>query len=454
MEGRARGRIDLGGETLTGETKPEKSTETKLTRIAERAKEDKRSEFKWLMQHVNAESLEACYKELDGKKAVGIDGQTKQEYGEHLKENIEELVAKMKTMTYRPGAVREVLIPKEGQKGKYRPLGISNFEDKMVQLMISKILEAIYESAFLGSSYGFRPGRSCHTAIKALYEYLYRNECETIIDVDLKNFFGTINHEKLVEILRERIKDEKFIRYIVRMLRAGVLSEGELRKTDEGSPQGSIASPILSNIYAHYAIDEWFEEEVKKAVAGKVEIFRYCDDIVICCQYKRDAERIRKALGKRLARYSLSLNEDKTKLIAFSKKEQKAGKQQGSFDFLGFTFYFGISRRGNTVVKIRTSRKRIKAKLKRVTEWVKKSRGNKKLKELWHEFAIKLSGHLRYYGISFNSKAVCTFFYQSMRIFFKWMNRRSQRKSMNWEQFNLFMRKYPLPAIKVYHRLF
>jgi len=439
---------------LTEETKSEETTETKLKRIAQRSKEDRRSEFKWLMQHVNAESLRNCYKELEGNKAVGINGQTKEEYGKNLEENIARLVEEMKIMAYRPGAVREVLIPKEGQKGKYRPLGISNFEDKMVQLMFSKILEAIYEPVFLDSSYGFRPGRSCHTAIKALYNYLYTNECEIIIDVDLKNFFGTINHEKLVEMLRERIKDEKFIRYIVRMLKAGVLSDGELKKTEEGSPQGSIASPILSNIYAHYVIDEWFAEVVKKAVQGKVEIFRYCDDMVICCRYQRDAERIKRALTKRLARYSLILNEEKTKMIRFSKQEQETGKQQGAFDFLGFTFYWGISRMGNTTVKVRTSRKRVKTKLKRVTEWVKKNRCHKKLKKMWSEFSIKLAGHIRYYGVSFNTKSIDRFFYQAKRIFFKWINRRSQRKSMNWEQFGAFMKKFPLPAIKVYHRLF
>ena len=233
---------------MTEETKSEETTETKLKRIAQRSKEDKRSEFKWLMQHVNAESLRNCYKELEGNKAVGINGQTKEEYGKNLEENIARLVEEMKKMAYRPGAVREVLIPKEGQKGKYRPLGISNFEDKMVQLMFSKILEAIYEPVFLDSSYGFRSGRSCHTAIKALYNYLYANECEIIIDVDLKNFFGTINHEKLVEMLRERIKDEKFIRYIVRMLKAGVLSDGELKKTEEGSPQGSLCKALHNTL--------------------------------------------------------------------------------------------------------------------------------------------------------------------------------------------------------------
>ena len=249
----------LRRETLTGETKPVKSTETKLLRISNLSREDHKVEFKWLMPHFNKKSLMCCFNELSGKKAVGIDKKTKEEYGAKVEENIEDLISRMKAMAYRPAPVREVLIPKDGQKGKYRPLGISNFEDKIVQMMAAKVLEAIYEPLFLDCSYGFRVGRSCHTAIKALNTHLYRNQCEVVIDVDLSNFFGTINHEKLVKLLRMKIKDERFIRYIVRMLKAGVLSDGELRKTDEGSSQGSIASPVLANIFAHYAIDVWFE---------------------------------------------------------------------------------------------------------------------------------------------------------------------------------------------------
>jgi group II intron reverse transcriptase/maturase len=293
------------------QTKQPEMTATKLARIAQLSRENPDSEFRWLMPHYNQSSLMGCFNELDGMKAVGVDGITKIAYGTNVDSNIASLIEKMKSRSYRPGPVREVLIPKEGKPGANRPLGISNFEDKLVQLMTSKILGAIYESTFLDCSYGFRPGRSCHTAIKDLSTHLFKSKCEVVIDVDLKNFFGTIDHNKLLEILQTRIKDETFIRYIVRMLKAGILSDGELQVTDGGSPQGNISSPILSNIYGHYVIDLWFEDVVKKHALGAAKLFRYCDDIVICCDDARDGERITRALKGRLAKYGLELNLEK-----------------------------------------------------------------------------------------------------------------------------------------------
>ena len=246
--------------------------------------------------------------------------------------------------------MREVLIPKEGGRGETRPLGISNIEDKIVQKMLSKVLEAIYEPIFRGCSYGFRPGKSPHMAVKALDGYLYRNECEVVIDVDLKNFFGTISHDKMLEILRMKVKDERFIRYVGRMLISGILGEKGFRVSEEGTPQGSMVSPILANIYAHYVIDCWFEDVVKEKVKGSVEMFRYCDDIVICCRYRSDAERVVEALNGRLKKYSLMLNEEKTRLVSFSKKAFAGGVKHGTFDFLGFTFYLAQSRKGNVIV--------------------------------------------------------------------------------------------------------
>jgi len=241
-------------------------------------------------------------------------------------------------MAYRPGPVREVLIPKEGKPGATRPLGISNLEDKIVQKMMHKVLESIYEPIFLEGSHGFRPERSCHTAIQALQDQLYKNNIQTVIDIDLKNFFGTIDHKILEEILREKITDPKLMRYIIRMFKAGVLTEGELKITEEGVPQGSACSPILANIFAHYAIDEWILKMVKPACKGTVDLFRYADDAVICCEFDADAQRIRQTLGKRLEKFKLQLNEEKTKLIAFDKRAAARGVKQETFDFLGFTF--------------------------------------------------------------------------------------------------------------------
>lgn len=454
MEGRAHGGIVLGGETLTGKTKPGKETATKLKRIAKRSGEDPQAEFDWLMPHFNEESLIGCFNELEGEKAVGADGQRKEEYGRDLRGNIRRLIAKMKRMAYRPGPVREVLIPKEGKGKAVRPLGISNFEDKIVQLMMSKILTAIYEPIFRDCSYGFRPGRSCHMAIKAVRDYLFRNSCEVVIDIDIKDFFGSLNHKRLVEMLEIKIKDKKLIRYIVRMFKAGVLSKGELKVTEGGCPQGSIVSPMLANIYAHYVIDCWFEDVVRRHVKGEVELFRYCDDMVICCQYRRDAEKIRRTLIKRLEKFSLKLNEEKTKITAFSIREYRSGERQGTFDFLGFTFYLGQSRRGYGIVKVKTSGKRFRSKLKKLKKWIRQNRDQARLKELWLQYGAKVRGHVQYYGVSFNTQHVAVFRREAAEIFHKWINRRSQRKSITLDQFWTLFRKYPLPKAAVYYALF
>jgi group II intron reverse transcriptase/maturase len=406
------------------------------------------------MHLFNQGSLIECFHELDKDKAVGVDGITKMEYGADLHSNIEKLITNMKNMAYRPGPVRERHIPKEGKPGATRPLGISNLEDKIVQRMTQKVLESIYEPLFLECSHGFRPKRSCHTAIKALMEHLYKNEIQTVIDIDLKNFFGTIDHELLENILKDKIKDPKFMRYINRMIKSGVLTEGELKISEEGVPQGSICSPVLSNIFAHYAIDTWVEEMVKPACKGSVGLFRYADDAVICCQYEADAERIRQTLGKRLGKFKLQLNEEKTKLVPFNKRLANQGVKQGTFDFLGFTFYWGKAQSGWVIPKLKTKAKAMKTKLKRVNEWAKEIRNKKPLKEIWKIFKAKLRGHVQYYGVSHNIEKVNTFLYRSTKIMFKWLNRRSQRKSYTWEKFQAFMISDPLPRGKIVHPLF
>lgn len=430
------------------------ATNTKLNRIAWLSKQDPKKEFGCLMHLFNNESLQECFHELDKNKAVGIDGVTKMAYGENLVGNIEELIAKMKKMAYRPGAVREVLIPKEGKPGATRPLGISNLEDKLVQKMTQKVLESIYEPLFLESSHGFRPGRSCHTAIHALTDHLYRHPIQTVIDIDLKNFFGTIEHSLLETILKEKIKDPKFMRYISRMFKSGILTKGELTVSEEGVPQGSICSPVLANIFAHYALDVWIEEMVKPACKGTVALFRYADDGVICCEYATDALRIRQTLAKRLGKYKLQLNEEKTKLVPFDKGAARQGVKQGTFDFLGFTLYWGKSRAGRVIPKLKTRAKTIRTKLKKVNEWAKQIRHKRPMKEVWKIFKAKMRGHVQYYGVSHNIEQVNTFLYMATKIIFKWLNRRSQRKSFTWEKFQLFMRAEPLPRGKIVHPLF
>lgn len=450
VKGRVLGNIDLKGETNRMKQNTS-DLETKLMRIKLLSNGNPKMEFRWLIQHFNKENLICCFHELNGKKAVGIDGKSKDEYGENLEENIESLVVRMKENSYYPAPVREVMIPKSN--GKLRPLGISNFEDKIVQSLFNKILSAIYEPIFIDRSYGFREGRSCHDAIKDLHRSLSGRYSGTVIDVDLKNFFGTINHRKLIQLLEMKIKDKRFIKYMVRMLKAGILSDGELSVSDDGSPQGSIVSPVLSNIFAHYAVDVWIRDMVAPVLKGEISMVRYADDLVIWTR-RENVFKLMVALKKRLERFSLILNEEKTKVISFSRNDAIKGIRQESFTFLGLTFYIGKSKSGKFIIKIKTAKKTFANKLKEISKWCMENRNKYRLTYLWKTFQSKIRGHINYYGISHNFDNVNIFVWKAKKIFFKWINRRSQRRSFNWEKFNLFMKVKPLPKTTIIHRLF
>lgn len=426
---------------------------TNLSRITTLSYQDPKSEFKWLMPHITMENLISCFNELDGKKAVGIDGRTKDDYAKHLNYNIQELIRKMKTLSYRPQPVREVLIPKSN--GKFRPLGISNIEEKIIQLMFSKILEAIYEPLFCDFSYGFRRNKSAHMAIRDAIEYLQFNNVKTVIDVDLENFFGTIRHGDLLKMLSLKIKDKIFLRYIVRMLRAGTATKGGIQKSKVGLPQGSIISPVLANIYAHYVIDLWFKKVVPQYIIGKARIFRFCDDLIICSTDTRDVNKLTQSLWKRLEKFGLKLNLEKTKTVKFNKYTFERGERQESFDFLGFTLYLSRAKAGGfTTIKVKTSKKTMRAKLANVKTWVRLGRFKGTLLEIWKEFCRKIQGHIVYFGVTNNGVSVKKFTHQARRTFFNWMNRRSQKRSLNWEQFSIFERQYPMPKIRIYHKVY
>jgi len=434
----------------------DKKMQTKLARIAEIAKEKPNEQFTSLYHLLNEELLTQCHRELDGNKASGVDQVTKAAYEEKLEENVRNLVDRLKWKSYRPQPVRRTYIPKDEKS--VRPLGIPAYEDKIVQLGLNKILQAIYEQDFLDFSYGFRPGRSCHDALKALNRVIEYGRTSYIVDADIRSFFTNVDHEWLMRFLELRVADPNIQRLIQRFLKAGVMEKGIWEPTESGTPQGSIISPVLANIYLHYALDLWFKVAVKKACRGEANMVRYADDYVCCFQYKDDAERFYKALIKRLDKFQLQVAEDKTKILEFGRfaEENRKRKGQGkpkTFDFLGFTHYCSESSKGKFRVKRKTSRKKFKTKVKAFKEWLRSER-HRDVRELVKTIRAKLIGHYRYYGITDNSRSLSVYKFQITKTLFKWLNRRSQKRSFTYEKFNLFLKRNPLPEPKIYVNIY
>jgi len=430
--------------------------ETKLNLIAEIAVKDGKCRFNNLIHLLNKDRLKECFYQLKKGRAVGVDDVTFEEYEQNLDANLEDLVARMKRCSYRPQPVRRAYIPKAN--GKLRPLGIPAIEDKIVQMGIARILTAIYEADFLGFSYGFRPGRSCHDALDRLDKVIMKHPINHVIDADIKGFFDNVNHDWLLRCLQERISDKKLLRYIVRFLKAGVMEEGKWQVTDKGTPQGGIISPILANIYLHYVLDLWLERVVKRQSRGMVAVVRYADDFVICVRYKDEAERILIELRKRLEKFGLELAVDKTKIIGFGRfaveNARNKGQRAGTFNFLGFTHFCDKTRTGKFKVGRTTDRKRFRAKMKEMKIWLKSVRNTAPVKDWWPILCAKLRGHFQYYGVSGNYRGIKRFYYLTVRLVLKWLNRRSQKKSFNWERYLNYLAKYPLPKPKVYHNLY
>ena len=390
-------------------------------------------------------------------KATGVDNITKSQYEQNLKENLDALITRLKRKSYRPQPVLRVLIPKPGSD-KGRPLGIPVYEDKLLQKALVKILNSVYECDFMNFSFGFRPDRSPHDALKAL-DYLFRmKKVNYVVDADIKGFFDHVSHEWLMKFLGHRIADSN-VQYIIhRFLKAGVMVDNTVQETGEGTPQGGVISPLLANMYLHYALDLWFAKVVKKRVKGEAYMVRFADDFVCCFQYKQDAEDFYQALQVRLKKFNLEIAKEKSKIIRFGRfAETKCWKEEQkkpeTFDFLGFTHYCGSSNRGNFRVKRRTSKKKYRASLQRVKEWVKKNR-TVPVKDFMKMLKQKLIGYFRYYGITDNAQMLYRFACEVIKTLFKWLNRRSQRKSFVWEKFILFMKKYPLPMPKIYVNLY
>ena len=430
--------------------------ETKLARIADKSKNEQRPIFTSLYHLINEELLKECHRELDGSKAVGIDKMSKKEYAENLDNNIKELVARLKNKAYKPAPALRVYIPKGN--GKMRPLGISIYEDKIVQLALKKILEAIYESKFLDNMYGFRPNRSCHNAIKYVHQRITRGKISYIVDADIKGFFDHINHDWMIKFLEYNIQDPNIIGLIKKYLKAGIMDKGTYMTTEEGSAQGNIISPVLANIYMHYVLGLWYKEIVQKRAEGDTFLVVYADDFIAGFQYKSEAEEYYKALKNRMSKFGLELESSKSRLLEFGRFAEHNRKARGegkpeTFDFLGFTFYCSKNRNGKFSVKAKTSKKKFKQKLRNMKEWLYENR-DVRVKDLMKKLNIKLEGHYRYYGISNNSKMLCNFRQRTIEILFKVLNRRSNRRSYNWEGFTEMIRYYKIPYPKIYVSLF
>jgi RNA-directed DNA polymerase len=427
---------------------------TDLTRISGRARKEPGLVFTSLYHHIcDVDNLRACYETLDARKATGVDGVTKQEYGRNLEGNLRDLSERLKRMGYRPQPKRRSYIPKPGSE-KGRPLGISCLEDKIVEEGTKRTLEPIYEAVFEDSSYGYRPERSPHQCLEALGRTIQQKKVNHVVEADIKAFFDEVNHEWMVKFLRHRIGDERVIRLIIRMLKSGIMEDGLVQASEEGTPQGSILSPLLSNIYLHYVLDLWFSGRVSRQSQGEAYYFRFADDFLACFQYKGDAESFRNRLRDRLEGFGLQLAEEKTNCIGFGRfareRAQKRGGKPKDFTFLGFTHYCGKTKEGYFKVKRRTSRKKLGQSLRNFTDWAMKVRHVLKKGEMLRQARTRVIGHLSYYAITDNLERCSYYVYRATRILFKWLNRKSQRKAYTWKQFKqaLAWANWPKPRVR------
>ncbi len=423
------------------------ATATGVERIAKRARREAETSFTTLMHHFSVDNLRACFVSLDGKKAAGVDGVTKAIYAQNLEANLQGLHRRLHQMSYRPKPVRRVEIPKDD--GSTRPLGISCTEDKIVQEMARRILEAIYEPVFIDTSYGFRPGRSCHDALRQLNHEVMSEPVNWIADLDLTQFFDTMPHTEILAVLSERIKDKKFLRLIARMLKAGVQTPGGIVHDELGSPQGSIVSPVIANVFLDHVLDQWFITVVRQHCRGYCALIRYADDTLAVFEREDDAHRFMQVLPRRLGKFGLRLNLNKTRLVAFGKRHAwqalRTGQRPSTFDFLGFTHYWGRSRTGKTRMKRKTSKKRLRRALVAINVWLRQERSARKLPDLWQAIARKMRGHFNYFGVTDNSCALYQFQEGVRKLLLKWLNRRSQRRSFTWESFRRYYARHPLP---------
>lgn len=419
---------------------------TSLLGLTNKARDNKHYVFKNLYVLINEEFLHDCWKLIRKDAACGVDRVSAQEYEQNLDENIRNLVDGLKRNFYHAKLVRRHYIPKPD--GRLRPLGIPATQDKLMQLAVARILQAIYEQDFLPCSYGYRPNRSALDAVDRLTIKLQFGRYNYVVEADIAGFFDNLDHSKLIEMLAARIEDRRFLGLIKKWLKAGVLdTDGKVIYPTLGSPQGGIVSPVLANVYLHFVLDLWFENKVKANCKGQACLVRYADDFVCGFQNQDDAETFYKALDWRLEQFGLRLAPDKSRVFHFSSSDKS-----GRFDFLGFEFYWGPNRAGEYYIKRRTSRKKLKTSLQNFTVWCRANR-NLPIRDLFRKLIRKLRGYYNYYAITDNLSGVEEFYHVGMRILMKWLNRRSQRRSFTWQGFRDVLLHFDVPRPRIVHRL-
>lgn len=417
---------------------------TSLQGIANKARRDKQHRFQNLGGMLTEQYFAYCWRYLRKDAASGVDRVTAAEYGQHFTTNVRALIERLKSGGYRAKLVLRKWIPKG--EGKFRPLGLPALEDKLLQIAVSLILRAIYEADFLPCSYGYRPNVGARDAVKALTHELQFGRYGYVVEADIKGFFDNLNHQWMIRMLEHRIDDKRFLRLIKKWLKAGILEkDGKVLHPVTGTPQGGIVSPILANIYLHYALDLWFEKVVKRHCKGAAYLIRYADDFVCLFQYKQDAERFYRTLPKRLDKFKLELSSEKTRIVRFSPFDE--GKD-GSFDILGFEFRWGRSRKGKNIVKRRTSRKKFRQALANFTTWSREHRSDG-IRKLFKLLNAKLRGYYNYYGVIGNYASLREFFHQAMCLLKKWLNRRSQKRSYNWERFRALLKRHQIEMPRI-----
>lgn len=430
---------------------------TKQQRIAELAKRAPQMGFTSLAYLMDIDWLKTAFYRTRKDGAPGVDGQTWSDYERNLEANLQSLLDRAKSGTYQAPPVRRVHIPKAGSASETRPIGIPTLEDKVLQRAIVMLLEPIYEQDFDSGSYGFRPGRSAHDALEDLWKRTMDVGGGWILEVDIRKFFDTLDHAHLREFLRLRVRDGVLKRLIGKWLKAGVLEKGSVSYPTAGSPQGGVISPLLANVFLHYVLDVWFRREVAPRLHGRAHLIRYADDFVIVFTHEEDARRVMEVLPKRFGKYGLVLHPDKTRLIPFRRPPHKANggqanrnDQPGTFDLLGFTHYWGRTRRGGWAVMRKTASKRLSRAVRSIAEWCRDHR-HRPVCEQHAILSQKVRGHYAYYGITGNARALAWFLCAVHRAWRKWLDRRNRNREMTWERFNRLLKRYRLPPPRIVH---